>query len=83
MSFVSRDGPEGRGPAFIALDCRGQNPSAEMERCMLQGHKLCILLDVPSPFFPGILLSRTPPETQGKRMFFEKKVGWKEWGSNS
>ena len=29
-------------------------------------------LGVPPPFFPGILLSRKPPETQGKRPVFEK-----------
>ena len=29
-------------------------------------------LRVPSPFFPGILLFRKPPETQGKRQVIEK-----------
>ena len=29
---------------------------------------------------PEILLSGKPPETE--RLVFEKKVGWKEWGSN-
>ena len=28
--------------------------------------RVLIVLGVPSPFFPGILLSRKPPETQGK-----------------
>ena len=29
---------------------------------------------VPSPFFPGILLSRKPPETQGKRILLLKRT---------
>ena len=33
------------------------------------------ILGVPSPFFPGILLSRKPPETQGKRLVLEKIDG--------
>ena len=38
------------------------------------------LLGVPSPFFPGILLSRTPPETQGKRIqFLKRPMAKKEW----
>ena len=32
-------------------------------------------LGVPSPFLPGILLSRKPPESQGKRLVFEKHDG--------
>ena len=32
-------------------------------------------LGVPSPFFPGILLSRKPPDTQGKWPVLEKKHG--------
>ena len=40
------------------------------------------VLVLPSPFFPGILFSRKPPETQGKGRFFEKNDGCKEWGIN-
>ena len=31
------------------------------------------VLGVPSPFFPGILLSTKPPKTLGKQLVFEKK----------
>ena len=41
------------------------------------------VLWVASPFFAGILLSRNPPETQGKRLIFEKneekRMGFLEW----
>ena len=37
---------------------------------MLKGATICLAL--PSPFFPGILLSRKPPETQRKQLVFEK-----------
>ena len=40
---------------------------------------LTILL-VPSPFFPGILLSRKPPELQEKQLV---KNDWKEWGTSA
>ena len=43
-----------------------------------------IVLGVPSPFFPGILLSRKPPESQGKRRsVFEKNEGWKRMEKES
>ena len=35
---------------------------------------------LPIPFFPEILLSRQPPESQGKRVVFEKTNGSKERG---
>ena len=31
-----------------------------------------MFLGVPSPFFPGILLSKKPPKTLEKQLFFEK-----------
>ena len=34
---------------------------------------------LPFPFFPGILLSRKPPETRGKRRFLRRKMVEKEW----
>ena len=38
---------------------------------------------VPSPFFPGILLSNKMTKTLGKqRSGFEKSDGWKEWSRN-
>ena len=40
----------------------------------LDGWSGPITLGVPSPFFPGILLSRKPPETRGKRI----RSFWKE-----
>ena len=39
-------------------------------------------LGVPVPFFPGILLSTKPPETQGKRAVFGKNDGLKAWKRN-
>ena len=42
-----------------------------------------MVLGVPSGFFPGILLSRKPPESQGKRRsVLEKKDGCEEWARN-
>ena len=40
-----------------------------------------MLLRIPSPFFPGILLSGKPPETQGKRLLERTMVennGWNQ-----
>ena len=34
-----------------------------------------IVLRLAPPFFPGILLSRKPPETQRKRLVLEKNDG--------
>ena len=44
--------------------------------------KPSMILGVPSPFFPGILLSRKPPKTKGKLLVFEKNDGWTEWTRN-
>ena len=42
-----------------------------------------MLLGVPSPFFPGILLSRTLPESQAKRLVFEKNEWLKRMDKDS
>ena len=34
---------------------------------------------LPFPFFPGMLLSRKPPETRGTLLFVEKNDGRNEW----
>ena len=38
-------------------------------------HALGVGLGLPSPFFPGILLSSKPPKTLGKWLVFEKNSG--------
>ena len=44
-------------------------------RNLKKRRELLKTLGVPSPFFPGILLSRKPPDFQGKRLVFGKNDG--------
>ena len=63
------------------------NPRLQLRVCFLltvplfgsvlngkQRPKPLIFLLIPSPFFPGILLSRKPPETPGKRIRFLERT---------
>ena len=43
-------------------------------RTKIHRKKSTRILGVPSPFFPGILLSRKPPETRGKRIRFLERT---------
>ena len=56
---------EGSGRPFQTCDPR---------QPLLLGNPKAVYLGVPSPFFSGILLSRKPPESQGKRIRFLERT---------
>ena len=74
-------------PNHIQVTCSGQGVvhwgalavqlfliNLRIASCLCAGDPT-LLEGVPLPFFPGILPSRKPPETQGKRPAFGKNDG--------
>ena len=67
-------GEGGKHPVFDWVRDPGKQGTLFMVDRFLSGN-LTKHLGITSPFFPGILFSRKPPETQGKRPVFGKNDG--------